>query len=174
MPKTQVTRVFRLAPVLLCLSFGCTKKPGSEIVESPIIEDLTTEPPTLPPVDQGPLDSRPGDATELPPLAFTAQVDTAAPQLVSLSVLDGVQVSIKLSGAFAGSDVSVEFIAPEQTVYQRKETKLQGSVFDEQQLTFNLPVAGTLIDSGKLAGTWAARFELDGIELTTQTFELAP
>ncbi|MBX7113899.1 MAG: hypothetical protein K1X64_06140 [Myxococcaceae bacterium] len=172
MPKTYVKSLLSWATPLLCLQLGCASKPHFGVVESPVIENLTPEYVTETAGEQDTGVVRPFDAVELPPLAFTAKVDTAAPQSMPLSALDAVDVSVKLSGAFAGSKVAVEFVAPGDTVYERRETALTGSVFDEQQLSFTLPVAGTLIDSAKLAGTWAARFELDGAELTTQTFEL--
>lgn len=174
MPKTYVKSLLSWAAPLLCLQLGCSSKPNFGIIEPPIIEDLTPEEMVVePPGDQLTGLIRPFDAIELPPLTFTAKVDTAAPQSMPLSALDAIDVSLTLSGAFAGSKVAVEFVAPGDTVYERREAALSGSVFDEQQLSFTLPVAGTLIDSSKLAGVWTARFELDGVELTTQTFELA-
>ncbi len=172
MPKTYVKSLLSWATPVLCLQFGCSSKSNFGITEPPIIEDLTPEGVVEPPGDQSLSLIRPFDAIVLPPLAFTAKIDTVAPQSMPLSALDAIDVSVRLSGAFAGSKVAVEFVAPGNAVYERRESALTGSLFDEQQLSFTLPVAGTLIDSSKLAGTWTARFELDGVELTTQTFEL--
>lgn len=173
MLKPKVRTVLLLT--LICLALGCTFKPNFEIADHPtivVVEDLTPEQPH---VDVGPTDGRPTAAKLLPPLTFEIKMDTVTPERVSLSDLDSVEVGIKLSGAFAGSTLAVEFIAPGDgnTVYERKTKTLEGSVFDEQNLSFQLPVAGTLIDSAKLSGAWTARFELDGVELATQTFELA-
>jgi hypothetical protein len=166
---------FLVSSLALCLSGACTSKPNFEIVEPMHVEDITEPVETPDPrvdVDVGLI--RPNETGEVPSFAFKALVVDPLSHQKPLAELDSVDLNLDFVGAFAGAQVSVEFVEPGGSVYERRTVSLNGNVFEKQQVQFRLPVAGTLIEQMKLEGLWQARFELDGIELQTQTFELRP
>lgn len=168
------TRALVVSSLVLCLSPSCTStgKPNFEIVEPVHVEDITEPIQKQPLVDVDIGLIRPNQNVEVPSLSFKASVFNPTSHQKPLAELDSVDLDVEVVGAFAGSEVSVEFFEPGGSVYERRTLALSGTVFDNQQVRFTLPVAGTLIEQMKLAGTWQARFELDGTELQTQTFEL--
>ncbi len=131
------------------------------------------------------LDGRPGPSPATPVLpgptnavpSFAVLQSCAQPWPVGESSVGRV-ISMKLCletiGAPAGAQVSLEIRAPKAFVYQRRDFILNAGPASPQRIDFLLPVAGTLIDSGGLAGRWNATFFMDGLAIAEEQFELSP
>jgi hypothetical protein len=111
-----------------------------------------------------------------PPPPASASVQVLIEPEGQASVTEVRSVTARLSVAGTGGDhgISAEFLTPSGTPYESRSASISGSAFDDHTLEFNLPVAGTLIDSSNLSGTWKVQFFLDGARLADQTFELTP
>lgn len=109
-------------------------------------------------------------AQPLPPLAFSSRVTPIRAE--GMAGLRDVLVQLSLQGAVPNSQLAVEFLSPGGMPYERRERSIEGGGL--QVHDFLLPVAGTFIESAGLTGSWSARFFLDGVELTTADFEVAP
>jgi hypothetical protein len=111
---------------------------------------------------------------EPPPLEVTSTSSIEPSGALSIGQVRSVRVGLDLIGAGAPQAVVIEFISPSGMVYERRESALVKSAFDRQQLAFELPVAGTLIDTADMAGTWKAEARIDGALVDSLQFELTP
>ncbi|MHB8876855.1 MAG: hypothetical protein ACYC8T_24425 [Myxococcaceae bacterium] len=84
-----------------------------------------------------------------------------------------VTVRLTVAAVPEPTEVALEFLAPGGTVYERRAGSL-AKVPGEQTLAFELPVAGTVIDSSSLTGVWQAQFRINGAKILAQNFELTP
>lgn len=135
--------------------------------------------PTVPEVEARPLD--PGavraavgvEPLKPPPLSCSISSSSAPSGAQSVSEVRWIDLYLSIAGT-AASEVNLEIVAPSGAIYERRAADLSGSAFDEQQLHFDLPVAGTVIDSANLHGSWIARCEIEGATRSTHHFELKP
>jgi hypothetical protein len=113
-----------------------------------------------------------------PQVAAAARVITPTllvkPKLAqTLSQVREVLVSFDIQHAGKPREAVVEFVAPNGSVFDRREQRLVPTTGDALALDFTLPVGGTLIESARLAGAWAVRLYLDGNLVVTRSFQLA-
>jgi hypothetical protein len=114
-----------------------------------------------------------GATVSPPPVVLVPSISTEPAGTVRLSDVLSVTVRVVVKNAIGERDVIADFIAPGPVDYQRKVQRIMGTG-GEQTVVFDLPVAGTLIDQQKLTGTWSVRLFVDGEQLSTPTFEIAP
>ena len=100
-------------------------------------------------------------------IAFEPIGQTRAPLVTS------VTASVTLNRARGVHQVWADFHAPDGTSFQRSATVVE-EVWAETPLTFSLPVSGTVIDSSALVGTWSVQYLVDGVALTSLSFDLEP
>ncbi|RKG86473.1 hypothetical protein [Corallococcus terminator] len=111
---------------------------------------------------------------EVPPPSGSAQVVGAASGPVGLSQVEQVDVDFVVRGVRGRGQVDVEFISPTGRPYEKQGQTVEAPPEESRTLRFSLPVAGTLVTSSRMTGTWQARFFLDGVQLATTTFTLEP
>jgi hypothetical protein len=165
----------KLGLSLACVLLGACKGPLApeldsklgtvDVLEVIVIQD----PPSAEAIDR----QKRLDASLLNPPAFRAiaSLTTDLTAAGGLSELRSVGVKIEVRGA-EPSQLAVEFVTPAGQVFDRQVTRLTGTLVDTQTAEFELPVAGTLIDSSTIVGTWHARFLLEGVEVSTLSFEV--
>jgi hypothetical protein len=109
----------------------------------------------------------------LPPAPqLTLNIATEPPRTRQLGLIRTVNVNLDLIGVNPGT-VTLEFVAPSGQVFQSDRAELVGTAFENQQLSFSLPVAGTLIDSSSLVGRWTTRVFVSGVQMGDAQFEVA-
>ncbi|MFT3841406.1 MAG: hypothetical protein QM723_30730 [Myxococcaceae bacterium] len=157
----------------LLLLWCCACAPSSAPKLEQHTEDVTVRPPVLQgvPVMQAP----PGPA-ELPPpplsTSFTVAFDPDPMQPVS--ELRQITVTVDLIGA-SSSAMRFEFVTPSGAVFDARTAALSGDPYQHQTVPFVLMVAGTLIDSSAMSGSWTGRALLDDGNLAgQQAFEVHP
>jgi hypothetical protein len=92
--------------------------------------------------------------------------------LNAVSQVRQVVVSFEVSDAHGPGMAAAEFVAPSGAPYHRDEAAIGLVPGQVDQLSFELPVAATAIDTNKLTGRWTVRLLVDGKALATQDFEL--
>ena len=110
----------------------------------------------------------------LPPPKGSAVVVGAGSEPVGLSEVQQVDVDFVVSGIRSRGEVDVEFIAPGGRPYEKRSRTVEAAPEETRTLRFSLPVAGTLVTSSRMTGTWQVRFFLDGALLATTSFTLEP
>lgn len=110
----------------------------------------------------------------LPPPKGSAEVVGAGSEPVGLSEVQQVDVDFVVSGIRGRGEVDVEFIAPGGRPYEKRSRTVEAAPEETRTLRFSLPVAGTLVTSSRMTGTWQVRFFLDGALLATTSFTLEP
>ena len=142
----------------------------------------TENPQVLPPVDESPSE----EAVPAPPPAPKLQVHGASATLFPAGArgtadVDEVRMELTLSGLGGAREVVLEVVAPggtpsdpTGTVYLRKTVVLDDGTDPRPRAEFRMPVAGTFITQNRLAGTWDARFFLDGALVASTAFTLEP
>lgn len=120
----------------------------------------------------GPVAVNPRSATvrQAPPLSGSLQVAPVA----TIGSTPSLRIAAAVTGAAGPTSATLDLISPRGEMYQRQVETLFGSAFDAQSVVFELPVAGTVIDTHALAGTWTAALTVNGAEIARQTFELQP
>lgn len=161
---------------------GCSTRPASQLESQPA-EPLTVLEPGVRPAPRQPgfeLPVAPAPQrlpgyelpVEPPPaLSISSTVSMEPAGRTRLSEVRFVTVAFTLRGSGAG-EVTVVFFAPGGTAYEQREAKLKATPFEAQRLEFIVPVAGTSIDTGHMAGTWTAMLYLNGSEAASSGFEL--
>jgi hypothetical protein len=109
----------------------------------------------------------------LPPVSLASQVLVEPLGETSVSKVRSVEVTATVTGAGA-EELGLEIETPQGLPYERRAKPLDGAPGDTQVATFGIPVAGTMIDSSRLAGTWTVKFLMRGKVVSTQTFSLTP
>lgn len=107
-----------------------------------------------------------------PPPSCTANVRFEPTDASTLSTVRRAVVEISATGVQEPGGFELEWQTPTGVVFQRSAQQLVGSPFDQHQLEVDLPVAGTLIDSSGLAGSWKVHCYLNGAKLAQASFEL--
>jgi hypothetical protein len=92
----------------------------------------------------------------------------------AVSAVREVHVDLSVSGVRGQGTLDVEFIAPGFMPYEKRTLVVRAQPSERRSLRFTLPVAGTTVASSQLAGTWEARFFLEGAPLTVAPFTLEP
>jgi hypothetical protein len=110
----------------------------------------------------------------LPPLQVSSTLTLVPADAASVREIRAVRVRFELSGVPASAAVALEFVAPQDVIYERRQSALEGGAFVAQVLEYELPVAGTAIDVNGLAGLWGARLNIDGEPVAAHEFELKP
>lgn len=108
-----------------------------------------------------------------PPPACKASIAVEPSGKSSVSEVRSVRFQFDLIGVQGPAPLEVEFLAPGGIAYERRKVALSGTAFDHQSVQLELPVAGTVIDSSSLAGTWSASCEVRGTKLASAAFELS-
>lgn len=167
--------------LLALLAFGCAQRPPDPgpTVEPQGPEALAPEAVALPPPEYGSSVMEYGSSAMIEPLKPPALSATTCLSYqpateTRISTVRSVIACAKVVGAEGRRTLAVEFIAPGGFPYERREKELKGSAFETQLIEFDLPVAGTMIDTSRMSGKWSARFFLDGQPLATRTFDLLP
>lgn len=113
----------------------------------------------------------------LPPpkvkLIFVPTLSTEPPETTQVGLLREVRLSIDVQG-LDPSALAVEFVAPEGNVFNRQVKQLNQKRTVRQQVDFTLPVAGSLIASSNLVGTWQAHVFHNDVEVAALSFEVTP
>lgn len=107
-----------------------------------------------------------------PPPSCAIVVERDPPTAQTASTVRLVTFRLTVRGEEAGNRVLVEFVTPSGIVYEQRSAALTGTRFDVQQRVFELPVAGTVIDTGSLTGRWTARCSVESRPLGTADFDL--
>jgi len=149
-----------VAAIALC---ACEQK------TAPRLEQQTENVEVLPPVVKGTPSLPPPPAAELPapPLSATLTFTYDPDPMTPVSDLREITVDVDVLGA-TSQQLSFEFVTPAAAVFDARAAALSGNPYQRQHLRFELPVAGTLIDSSSLTGTWTARALLDDGTLAAQ------
>lgn len=142
--------------------------PQSPEVQAP--EALSPE--TLPPPSSA--SSRPISVSPPPPLTVTTSTSMEPAGTIRISDVRSVFLEVDVGGAAAQSELALELLTPRGSSYHREVKTLTASAYDTQHVTFDVPVAGTMIDTSRLHGEWTARVFVNGAVVATQTFELTP
>lgn len=164
-----MTRTLALVTAAALLA-GCQQKPAAGNGEPAVPEQLTDV--TPPAAVAEPPSS--GIVAPLPPLSATSTCTSDPVGVTAASELRWVNCRIDVTGAKQSSEVALEFMAPGNLAYERRTMALSGSPYEPQHLDFELAVAGTMIDFGRMYGTWSANFFLDGQPLAAASFEVTP
>jgi len=122
---------------------------------------------------QGPLppDSPPAPP---PPLSVTFAIRYEPAGETRLDNIRYVNAVFTIVGGTSANNATVEFIGPGGSPYESRTALLRDTPFEEQQLEFPLSVAGTLIDTAQLTGTWKVPLFIDGQMLAEPVFQLNP
>ena len=168
----------KLAPLCcLLLIAACTERLSPYVEENANLVKVEGDKPVIftePPAKEGPpAPVRLGEALPQPKVPFVikptlVREPTTATQLTELRE---VRVNVEVEGVDP-CELAIEFTAPEGNVYVRQETRLNASRYDRQHVEFALPVAGTLIASAQLVGTWHAHLFHEGVEISSLSFEV--
>jgi hypothetical protein len=125
------------------------------------------------PVEEAPLPTvRPRELAQRARVNVNGELQLLPVSSVSLSAVRTVEVQVQIAGIAAGTEMVVEFRSPEGLPFERRTVTIQSA--EEQILTFELPVAGTLIDTAHLAGRWSARVFTGGVQRSSIPFEILP
>lgn len=153
--------------------FGCDNPRLPVAAERPI---QVQAPEALAPEEPAPVTAlaRPTSVSPPPPLTLTAKSKLDPADTTSTSDVRSVFLEVDIDGAAAQSELAMELLTPRGSAYHRQVETLTGSAYDKQQVTFDVPVAGTMIDSSRLHGQWTARILVNGELVATETFELTP
>ncbi len=170
-------QVFLVACVAFATTTACEK--ASSVapmpVEPPLLERQTPDPlPVLvleqvPPVVEVP-------PPEPPPLVVSIEptVTFDPPEAETVGTIRATKFELDVQGAEGEHEVALQVLTPSGHTYQLLTQKMTGARNGSVRVGFDLPVAGTFIDSSNLSGTWTARVLLDGEERGALTFELEP
>ncbi len=90
-------------------------------------------------------------------LQIAAEAMMEPPGRHRLSDVRQVVVRFKVTGERGPRQAAVEFIRPDGMSYERRLVTLVSDGVTPQLLEFTLPVAGTLVATAGLAGTWTAK-----------------
>lgn len=164
--------------LLLLVVLSACREPTA----APTLEDtaLPVQPVEVPPTVWPPL--APGESlfshsTEVPreqktkPATAQVSVTMDPPAMRQIGELRAVKATVTVLGG-GPTALTMEFIAPSGQVFNRQEgTAVEG---EARQTEFSLPVAGTLIDSSALTGTWRARVFFEGRVVGENAFEVLP
>ncbi len=112
--------------------------------------------------------------TQAAPLQIFSSATLIPPDAASLHEVRAVLVRFELIGAPVTQGLALEFVAPQDVVFERRQGALEAGPFASQTVEYELPVAGTLIDLNELTGRWTARLNLEGEAIGAQDFELSP
>ncbi|MBX5481482.1 MAG: hypothetical protein IRZ16_06515 [Myxococcaceae bacterium] len=107
-------------------------------------------------------------------LTVTGDVSVDPPDAPTLHEANAITLRYGLVGARGTHQLRLELKTPAGAAYQVFEREIDAEPNTEAVAEFELPVAGTVIDTYNLAGVWTAHLFFDGRELTTRTFELQP
>ncbi|CAM3791577.1 hypothetical protein G4177_30270 [Corallococcus sp. ZKHCc1 1396] len=121
-----------------------------------------------------PVDEMEVPPVEAPPPSGSARVVGAASVPVALSQVEQVDVDFVVQGVRGKGVVDVEFITPSGRPYEKQSQPVEAPPEESRTLRFSLPVAGTLVTSSRMTGTWQVRFFLDGVQLAATPFTLDP
>lgn len=170
----------RLAPLCCVLLItGCPDRVAPNVEENSNLVRVEPEPKGVlpdPPVVVQPPPVIPVEKQQPPPkvaLVLDRSLITEPEGATTLSELREVTVKLDVEGVDP-SEVSVEFTTPEGTVFNRQVTRLTQTRYHRQHVEFSMPVAGTVISSAQLVGTWQAHLFLEGVELSSLSFEVKP
>jgi hypothetical protein len=162
------------AALALC-GAGCTQQdPAALITGAPgSIELSAPEPLQKEPVSAVGLGwPAPGQMVPRRPTTATASLTLVPPGLNAVSQVRQVVVTFEVKDAQGAGQAAAEFVAPSGAPYHRDEAAIGLVPGQVDQLSFELPVAATAIDTNKLTGRWTVRLLVDGKALATQDFEL--
>jgi hypothetical protein len=106
------------------------------------------------------------------PIKATSTVTRSPAGANTVTDVREIQVSFDVSNATYRTTAAAEFVGPSGQPYQRLEAAIGVAPPADDHLTFELPVAGTIIDTNKLSGVWSVRLLVDGQTIATQSFEL--
>lgn len=173
----------RLVPTLLTLC-ACQQAPASAIdvavadtVRAPVAampsSRDTTAAPSAPVAPQRERPTMHVPLRPVTPFSLTAATVISPAGAVQKSLVDSVTIGVDLMGAAPG-ELAVEFFAPNGMSYQRRTASVQGGTEAAQHFDFELPVAGTWIDSSSITGQWTARIFFQGEEKLSQGFDIEP
>ncbi len=109
-----------------------------------------------------------------PPLRADAVIKVDPNGSTRVSEVRSVVFDFDVEGVATPSELALELVTPRGSSYERHVQALREAPFDTQHATFDVPVAGTMIDTSRLHGQWTARYFVNGTEVGTQTFELTP
>lgn len=137
----------------------------------PGVEPVATPPERL--RDEGPLGLEVAPEAHLPPVTLVSQVAVEPLGETSVSKVRSVEVTATVNGAGA-EELGLEIETPQGLPYERRAKQLEGAPGEVQVATFGIPVAGTMIDSSRLSGTWTVKFLVRGKVVSTQNFSLTP
>lgn len=152
---------------------ACVQPPASQLERPPPVGLTEVEPQPAPPAvaAEPRLEGQVVLEPAAPPFSLTSKLEL--PVQKRRSFVGSVALTLTVVGAKPGL-LAVEFVTPQGQVYERREHRLNGRVHDTQEARFELPVAGTWIDSAALHGTWQVNVTLDDVALRTLEFEVAP
>ena len=91
----------------------------------------------------------------------------------SVQELRAFTLRARVENARGAHELAVELVTPAQTRFERRSRSFTGDG-TAQELSFEFPVAGTLIQHANLSGQWNVFFLLDGREVASEGFELLP
>jgi hypothetical protein len=93
-------------------------------------------------------------------------------QSAGIDQLRSVDFAIQVPNAEGSLQVTLELETPGGLPFEKWERNATAPAGQPVQVDFTLPVAGTLITQGKLAGTWKATVRVDGKILQRKSFEI--
>ena len=128
--------------------------------------------PIEPVVTLGPAAS--GAASPAAPLRATAWVRFDPPGATSLDDVRSITFDIDVAGARRGAELALELVANQSLVYERRTATLWLGAEVPQRHAFELQVAGTMVRTSQLSGSWTATFVVDGQEVSALPFGLTP
>ena len=171
-------QVLFVALVTLVTAAACERTPtvspgppNSAVVETPMPPEAE---PALsrhqdPPGVTVPVPERPPAVVTIhPTIAFDP------PEAQTVGTIRVTKFDLDVGGLEGEHEVAVQAMTPSGHTYQLLRQGLYGAGTGSIRVSFELPVAGTFIDSSNLSGRWAARILLDGMEQSAVNFELAP
>ena len=167
MNKSIVVAVSAASLMIGCVSGNAPK------LEVPPPEPLTgiSEPqPADPSVTLAPPPSR----APLAAIRATPTVRFHPEEAQSLAEVQSVTVSWDVQNLFGTANFAVEMFANEGLPYERRSFVVEGAGRETTTVSFELAVAGTVIEQSQLVGSWEAKLFLDNEAVASSTFEIMP
>jgi hypothetical protein len=160
---------WRLLACAAVLTLSCAERSSDPVPAiTPLGKVVVATPVDAPGAGVGPAQQ------QAPAISLTGSVVFDPPTAVRIGEVLTVTLHVVVKNSAGPHQVIAEFVAPGAIDYERRVAPIDGPLDQEKSVDITLPVAGTLIDQQKLAGSWSARLFVDGERFSTPTFGLSP
>jgi hypothetical protein len=161
-------------------AIACNNSSVSPVVERQPVSMAPSGPVQLAPADPTPSGpatispSGPVNAAPQPPLTASAEVAMIPAGTTRLAQVSAVHLVLAVDGLSGVARITLELTSPSGRHFQRLSTTVLDDGQRPRLVAFDVPVAGTAIESGMMSGQWTARFSIGAKPLAVQTFALDP